>query len=119
MSYAFELRPDCPVPSIPAIEGSLVSSCSLKPVPDVIYEFPIFDVPLNMPTSFDFGCYCLPSIDAILSSNMPTPSFRMWTVKDPEKGCCAPSIFMQMDTAAGGCTAPTMIGTAEFEEPSK
>jgi hypothetical protein len=59
MSNAFPEHSDCPVPSIEAIEGSLVSSCQIDDAPYPEFCFPFQDIPLIPPPSFDFGCYPL------------------------------------------------------------
>ena len=54
---AFPSHSDCDVPSVEAIEGSLVSSCDIDDAPNPTYCFPFQDIPLIPPPSFDFGCY--------------------------------------------------------------
>jgi len=99
MAGAFPPHDDCPVPNLPAIEGSLVSSCEIQDAPPPILEFPTFDFPLFHPTNFNDGCVCLPDVKVTIHENAPEPSFAASIAKDPELGCCMPSLQFDVFTA--------------------
>lgn len=64
MGNAFPYRSDCPVPSVEAITGDLVSSCSIDSADEPTFCFPFERVPLVPPPSADFGCYGISTINA-------------------------------------------------------
>lgn len=104
MGRAFPARSGCPVPSMSAIAGYLVSSCKVDPPPEPIFQFPIFDKPLANPPSFDFGCYA-PSLVTHAFLNQVTP-FVNGTVTFPkttETGQCEPLFTFNVGFPAANC----------------
>ncbi len=58
MGNAFPFRSDCSdIPIIPAISGSLVSSCYVPTPPPPEITFPPFETQLPPPPGYTFGCY--------------------------------------------------------------
>lgn len=116
MANAFTPHDGCPVPSVEAITGSLVSSCSLKPIIDPIFEFPLY-FPLPNPTDFDLGCVEWPSLKTTLNSDATVAGLTVH-IRYPnqaETGTCAPSIEMELSTAA--CGKPAQLGEVNFVLP--
>lgn len=98
---AFPYRSDCPISSIPAIEGSLIEDCTISSVPDAIWAL---DFNFFPPASeFDFGCYCPVIVTRILPG--AEPSFTAeWKSTEPENAC-NPSLLLTAQ-GAGGCVQP-------------
>jgi len=120
MSNAFLPHDGCPIPSVEAITGSLVSSCSLKPPIDPIFEFPL-DFPLPAPTNFNIGCWQMPdpSVDfgeaGSVGGSLVEPSFGVH-VKYPnrsETGFCEPVLDFYIRLPAGDC--PTIDASAQAQ----
>lgn len=94
---AFRLRLPC-IPYVPAIEGSLISSCSLHPPPG-----PCFIPPVPPPPPPSFGCYEL-SVEtttiAVGTAFALTASISY--PKRAETGVCQPVINLQLKLPKGG-----------------
>lgn len=89
MSYAFPLRLPC-IPAIPAISGSLVSSCYLKPPPTP----PPGPYPPALPPLPGFGCYGL-TINTQVQTVTPPAYDLTAAISYPdqaETGICKPQI---------------------------
>ena len=65
MGNAFPFRSDCSdIPIVPAISGSLVSSCYIPEPPPPEITFPPFESQLPPPPGYTFGCYAPAGMDA-------------------------------------------------------
>lgn len=93
---AFRLRLPC-IPYVPAIEGSLVSSCSVHPLPG-----PCFIPPVPPPPPPSFGCYELEVEAGTIGQGI---TFGVGaTVSYPnraETGVCEPVISIQLRLPSG------------------
>ncbi len=104
MSRAFPARSDCPVPSVSAIAGLLVSSCKVDPPPAPIFQFPIFAQPLPNPPSFNFGCYA-PSLAVTVATNQTIPYFHgsIGYPSGATTGKCEPKFLFNIGFPASNC----------------
>lgn len=104
MGRAFPPHDDCPVPSVSAITGVLVSSCKVDDPADPIYSFPIFSMPIPNPPSYNFGCY-RPSAKTTVAFNQVVPYFSA-DVKFPrssDTGNCEPKFRFNIGFPASDC----------------
>jgi hypothetical protein len=116
MSRAFPERSDCIVPSIPAVSGSLVSSCLIENPPPPTF---IIDPPFVPPTTFDFGCYetkLLTSVTGIIyTDTAPLPTnlvnANVFYPHFDETGVCEPNIDIDFKVP---CTAISQKGNITF-----
>lgn len=118
MGRAFPPHPGCPVPSVSAITGELVSSCRIDPPADPIFNFPIFAMPIPNPPSFNFGCY-RPSATANVAFNQPVPYFSA-TVKFPrssDTGNCEPKFRFNVGFPAANCPDISASGSIHLLPP--
>jgi len=115
----FHPRPDCPVPSTPSIEGSLVSSCEVRQPP----QFPwlMAPPPPIFPPGFEFGCY-KPSVEvrttirSLGSSESSLPGELTASIDFPrssETGWCEPRIIL--DFSPGVSCPPKPEGSASMK----
>lgn len=118
MGRAFPPHPGCPVPSVSAITGELVSSCRIDPPADPIYNFPIFSFPIPNPPSYNFGCY-RPSARTTVALNQPVPYFSA-TVKFPrssDTGNCEPNFRFNIGFPAANCPDISASGSIHLLPP--
>lgn len=104
MGRAFPLRPGCPVPSVSAITGMLVSSCKVDDPPEPIFQFPLFQQPIPNPPGFNYGCYA-PSVTVTTHLNQVTP-FATANISYPkatETGQCQPKFNFNIGFPAANC----------------
>jgi len=107
MGNAFPPHDNCPVPSLEAIEGSLISSCEIKDAPPPIMEFPTFDFPLPMPTSFAQGCWCFPKPSVDFEEDVePSFAVKVTYPSGDETNCCQPLFNFFARLPAEGGMAP-------------
>lgn len=94
---AFRLRLPC-IPYVPAIEGSLISSCSMHPPPG-----PCFIPPVPPPPPPSFGCYEVTANGSVTNSGT---SFGLSaSVEYPnrsETGLCQPVINIKLKLPNAG-----------------
>lgn len=110
---AFRLRLPC-IPYVPAIEGSLISSCSLHPPPG-----PCFIPPVPPPPPPSFGCYEITANGSVVNSG--TEFSIDASISYPnrsETGFCQPVITLQLwqpngndRGGGGGGSAPSGSGS--------
>jgi hypothetical protein len=101
MPNAFPPKPGCPVPVVPAIEGTLAPFDILCVPPDPIFEFPAFEFPLPEPPGFNFGCY-EPSLEVDFAQGSPSFSIDRTYPDESETGKCAPNLKFTVRIPAGG-----------------
>jgi len=129
MSNAFRFRSECPdVPSIDAIEGSLIFDCDVDPAPPPIYEFPLYEFPMPNPPGFDFGCYSPqvivnftelslssdPSTSAIVVVGRPSFSVEVIYPNREETGQCEPVFVFNVAFPRAIATCPVINTSATF-----
>lgn len=118
MGRAFPPRVGCPVPSVSAITGVLVSSCHVPDPPPPIFQFPIFDFPLPNPPGFVFGCYS-PSM-IVHHHSTGTGSFGAQIIypRKTQTGQCEPAFLFTVSFPPTEC--PTISTSAKIKlTPSK
>lgn len=118
MGRAFPPHPGCPVPSVSAITGVLVSSCKIDPPADPIFSFPIFAMPIPNPPSFNFGCY-KPTAVATVAFNQVTPYFSA-TIRFPrssDTGNCQPQLKFNVGFPASNCPDISASGSIHLLPP--
>jgi hypothetical protein len=104
MPNAFPPKPGCVVPVVEAIAGSLTGDPFLCPVPDPIFEFPMFEFPPSEPPGFDFGCY-EPEIDIDFDTvGAPQFDLALEYPDEAETGKCAPkfAFTVRIPSSGGG-----------------
>jgi hypothetical protein len=114
MGRAFPPHAGCPVPSMSAITGILVSSCQIDPPADPIYSFPIFAMPIPNPPSYNFGCY-RPIIHASALTNQVVPFFSA-ILRFPHSsvtGNCQPDFRFNVGFPASNC--PDISASAKIK----
>lgn len=114
MNRAFPYRSDCPISSIPAVEGSLIESCEISSVPNPVWSVPLMP---QFPTHpFDFGCFEWPKPSTILSSsNMISLAAWITYPSGSETNCCEPLFNFLFQTAPAGC--PALDNTEKITRP--
>lgn len=101
---AFPFRADCPLPSVEALIGSLVSSCA---VPEACAAFDAPFSPPDIPAGFDFGCWIL-RVHTSLNLHAREASFSAFVEypSSSELDLCSPVFNFQFDAGGAVCVEP-------------
>lgn len=125
MANAFQFKPDCPVPEIAAISGTLISSCSLGsseilPPPPQEFCYTIERIPIIPPPSFNFGCYrSFMQGTAQYGFCLVTASLALEIGPGPLTGPIAGDLIAAIgseaiSSALAGCSNPTLDATVSY-----